>query len=175
VAEAVGVPLSRITMDARGTVIDRKQLNAKPGAKASVGQITIPLPEEAIEVGHVWSVPHPIDLNLPKGGIKKIQAVQKFKLLDVQTGVATIHVSTQILTPITDPALESQLIEHSAAGTVRFDVDAGRVLGQQMDLDKHCVGFRGDASSLHYLNRFTERLLPQETAQARATTGTVER
>ena len=43
---------------------------------------------------------------------------------------------------------------------MRFDVDEGRVLSQQIDIDKHVVGFRGDASSIHYVNRFCERLAP---------------
>ena len=49
---------------------------------------------------------------------------------------------------------------------MRFDVDAGRILSQQMDIDKHVVGFRGDASSIHYLNRFSEQLLPEDLKTA---------
>ena len=50
---------------------------------------------------------------------------------------------------------------------MRFDIDEGRVLGQQMDIDKHVVGFRGEASSIHYVNRFSERLVaePARTAE----------
>ena len=84
----------------------------------------------------------------------------------MKTGVATIRVATEILTPVTDPAIESQLVQREATGWVRFDIDAGRVLGQQLDIDKHVVGFRGDASSIHYVNRFSEHLVsePAKTA-----------
>ena len=54
--------------------------------------------------------------------------------------------------------MESQLLQHESSGTVRFDIDAGRVLGQQVDVDKGVVGFRGEASSIHQLMRFTENL-----------------
>jgi hypothetical protein len=118
------------------------------------------LPSEPVVIGHTWSIPQDIDVPLPSGAIKKIKAVQQFVLEDVKTGVATIHVSTIVLTPITDPAVESQLVQREADGRVRFDIDAGRLLGQQMDIDKRVVGFRGDASSIHYVNRFSERLLP---------------
>jgi hypothetical protein len=84
----------------------------------------------------------------------------------VKTGVATISVETQILTPIHDPALEAQLIQCGSRGTVRFDVDAGQVLGTQIDLDKRVVGFRGAASSIHYLTRFTENLRSPSTEVA---------
>ncbi len=76
-------------------------------------------------------------------------------------------VATQILTPIHDPAIEAQLIQRESSGTVRFDIEAGRIVRQQMDVDKRVVGFRGEASSLHYLTRFTEELVPSaaKTAQ----------
>ena len=59
------------------------------------------------------------------------------------------------------------MVEREAAGRVRFDIDAGRILGQQMDIDKHVVGFRGEASSIHYVNRFCERLLPEQARTAK--------
>ena len=74
--------------------------------------------------------------------------------------MATIEVSNHVLTPIDDPKIESQLIQRESTGTVKFDIDAGRVLSQQMDLDRRVVGFSGPASSVHYMTRFTERLLP---------------
>jgi hypothetical protein len=168
-AKSVGVPLSVVKMDAHGKVLQRKDRKKNSqtaaGSPASVAAganwITIPLPDEPVAVGHTWSLPQNIEVPLPGGGIKKIKAVQQFVLEDVKTGVATIRVSTEILTLITDPAVESQLVEREASGTVRFDIDAGRILGQEMDIDKHVVGFRGDASSIHYVNRFSERLLPE--------------
>ena len=39
---------------------------------------------------------------------------------------------------------------------MRFDIDAGRILAQEMEVDKGVVGFRGEASSIHYLTRFSE-------------------
>jgi hypothetical protein len=84
----------------------------------------------------------------------------------VRTGIATIEVATRALTPIRDPALETQLLELESTGTVKFDIDAGRVVSQQMDVDKHVVGFSGEASSIHFVNRFTEELLPNESLAA---------
>jgi hypothetical protein len=168
-AKSVGVVLSVVKMDACGKVLKRKDRKKKgqaapasPEAVASnANWITIPLPDEPAAVGHTWSLPQNIDVPLPSGAVKKIRAIQQFVLEEVKTGVATIRVSTEILTPINDPAVESQLVQREASGKVRFDIDAGRILGEQMDIDKHVVGFRGDASSIHYVNRFSERLLPE--------------
>lgn len=170
-AKSVGVPLSTVKMDNQGKVLHRERHTAKPKAAATApetatqsdGWITIPLPAEAIAIGHKWSLPKDIEVPLEGGAVRKIKAIQQFVLEEVTTGVAVIRVSTDILTPITDAAVESQLVQREAAGTVQFDIDAGRILGQQMDIDKHVVGFRGDASSIHYVNRFSERLLPDST------------
>jgi hypothetical protein len=177
VAKSVGVPLSIVTMDARGKVLHRQRRNAKtPAANDAAHDLaqnesamTIPLPEEAIALGHTWSIPQDIDVPLESGGVKRVKALQQFMLEEVKTGVAMIRVSTEILTPITSPAIESQLVQREAAGQVRFDIDAGRILGQQLDIDKHVVGFRGDASSIHYVNRFSERLLPDSAKTAAKT------
>jgi hypothetical protein len=169
VAKSVGVPLSVVKMNTQGKVLHRtdhikkaQAANADPQMTAqNKGWITIPLPEGPVPVGYTWSLPEDIEVPLPSGAVKKVKAVQQYVLEEVKTGVAVIRVSNDILTPITDPAVESQLVQRESAGTIRFDVDAGRIIGQQMDIDKHVVGFRGDASSIHYVNRFSERLLPE--------------
>ena len=159
VAKSIGVGLSVITLDPKGKVIKRVRNKAIAG-KEQKGKVTIPLPEEPVTVGHTWSFLHDVNVPLNTGGIKKVKTQQKFKLAGVKTGVATIEVSNHVLTPIDDPKIESQLIQRESSGTVKFDIDTGRVLSQQMDLDRRVVGFSGPASSVHYMTRFTERLLP---------------
>ncbi len=159
VAKSIGVPLVVVTMDGRGNVRNRLRRDPKD-AKQGEGEITIRLPEKPVSVGETWSIPGEVNAGLATGGFKKIKMRHTYTLQSVRTGVATIEVATQILTPIDDPRIESQLIKHASTGTVRFDVDAGRVLSQQMDLDKQVVGFHTDASTVHYLTRLTEKLLP---------------
>lgn len=164
-ASSIGVPLAAVTVDGRGTVKHRENRKDIKAAAPSEGSILIPLPEAAVAVGQSWTIPNDIELPVPTGGIKKIKAQQRFVLKEVRNDVATIEVATQILTPIHDPALEVMLIQHETQGTVRFDLAAGRILGQQMDLDRHVVGYRGEASSMHYLTQFTEELLSGQDAQ----------
>jgi len=166
VADSVGVPLSLVTIDNRGEVKNRQRFPVK-GASQNDGPMAVPLPEKPVAVGETWTLPAEVEVPLPAGTIKRVKTVQSFTLQSVKSGVATINVSTQILTPIHDPAVEAMLIQRESSGTVRFDLEAGRILGQQMDLDKNVVGFRGEASSLHYLTRFTEELLPDEPKTAR--------
>ena len=64
------------------------------------------------------------------------------------------------MTPIQDPGIEAQLLQYETVGKVRFDIDAGQILERQIDVDKSVVGFRGEASSIHYVGRSTEIVLP---------------
>jgi hypothetical protein len=169
VAKSVGVTLTVVRLDPRGKVIQRKDLASQ--ALAGDSQITLPLPEDPVAVGEQWSIPHEIEVSLDNGGTRKIQTRQQFKLEAVKHNVATISVQTVVLTPVRDPAIEAQLIQRQSAGTVSFDLEAGRVLSQQMDLDKQVIGFRGQASSLHYQTRFSETLLPRDTALTRKPAG----
>jgi len=163
VARSIGVPLFRTTIDPLGKVLRREDLVAKPAVQHD-GLITIPLPESPVAVGESWSYPCDIEIPLEGGRIKTIKSRQSFTLEEVKDAVATIRVATQILTPVSDPAIEAQLMQRDSSGTVRFHIEQGRVVGQQMDTDKRVVGFRGQASSLHYQTRFTEELLAQTPA-----------
>jgi hypothetical protein len=168
VARAVGVPLSVVTIDPKGKVIHRKR-NPVKASVANEGPMTVQLPDEPVAVGSRWTSPQDIDVAVPGGGIRKVKAMQTFTLDGVKTGVATIRVDTQVLTPIHDPALESQVMQYETSGIVRFDLDAGRILSQQMDVDKGAVGFRGEASSIRYISRFTEEFLPPQAKVAART------
>ena len=125
VARAVGVPLAVVTIDSQGKVLRRKQ-NFVKAAVAGQGEITIQLPEQAVAVGSRWSSPSNIDVPLPNGGVRRIAAMQSYKLQSVKTGVATISMSTQIMTPILDPAIEAQVLQYETSGSVRFDIERGR-------------------------------------------------
>ncbi|MEZ6078330.1 MAG: hypothetical protein R3C56_22450 [Pirellulaceae bacterium] len=69
--------------------------------------------------------------------------------------------SNRRLTPVKDPATESQLIQQLSKGEIKFDIDNGRMLSKQLTWSDEVVGFRGPATSLRYDAKFTEELMPQ--------------
>jgi hypothetical protein len=164
---SIGVPLVEMTVDARGEVLERVDKRNGTGPAEGAQTMVMPLPEEAVAVGHTWSVPYETPITLTSGGAKKIKLRRDYKLTEVDKGLAKIEVHTQVLSPVNDPAIEAQLIREAADGVVRFDIERGRVVGQQLDLDKRVIAFSGPASSMHYVGRFTEELstAPVETAR----------
>ena len=62
------------------------------------------------------------------GRQKTIKIRKQYKLMKIETGVATISVETQVLTPVNNSAIKAQLIQQLTNGTIKFDIDAGRIL-----------------------------------------------
>jgi len=162
VLSSLGNPLTHLKRAPNAELLDRKVLYAKAGtAQADPGQQIIPLmPREAAPLGATWVLPFQMQLKLENNAVKLVKLREQFQLKQVLNNRALLTVETQILTPIQDPALESQLIQRAGRGEVQFDGNLGRVSSIQIDVDKVVVGFRGLGSSLRYTSRFAERLMP---------------
>lgn len=157
VAETVNKPLGLVTINPRGQVTTRDNDTKTP--QLGMGELTIPLPEEPVAVGAEWSVPRDMRVKLDDGSQKTIKVRELYTLEKVSAGVATIRIESQPLTPISDPAVESQLIQQLSKGHIKFDIDRGRMLSKQLDWSEEAIGFRGDNTSLKYDAKFTEELL----------------
>lgn len=167
VAKSIGLPLATVTIDLSGKVLDRKSPTEGPNFNAGLGELTIPLPEGSVKVGSEWTVPDEVIVRLEDRQIKKIKTRQLYTLQAVETGIATINVETQVLTPVDDPKVKSQLVQRLTSGSIKFDIDAGRVLSKQMDLDETVLGFNGADSSMAYRARFTEEIQKEDPATAK--------
>ena len=155
VADQLKQPLSTVTINPRGQELARKT-HAGTEAQLGMGGLTIPLPEEAIPLGHAWSVPREIKARGETGEIKVIKARDTYTLEKVQTGVATLKVRSEILTPIEEASVKAQIVQQLSNGSIRFDLDAGRFLNKQLDWDETVVGFQGPNSLMEYRARLTE-------------------
>ena len=131
VAASVGKVLATIKIDPSGRIVART--NNQPQFNPGIGDLTVPFPpadKQPVKPGVSWSIPDELKLPLDDGTIKKVQTQQQYRLEKVEAGVATINVATQVLTPINDPKLQSQLVQRLQSGTIKFDIDAGRLLAQ---------------------------------------------
>jgi hypothetical protein len=111
-------------------------------------------------VGSSWFESSEIRVRLPDQRVKRIKTRKLYTLDKVQTGVATISVKTEVLTPVHEAQVKAGLIQQLTEGKIKFDIDAGRVLSKQLDWDETVVGFNGADSMLKYLARITEEILP---------------
>ncbi|MCA9198642.1 MAG: hypothetical protein KDA87_13935 [Planctomycetales bacterium] len=164
VAKNVGKTLDQITMDPQGSIVSRNDKQDSPDL--GMGGVSIPLPAEAVPIGHTWSKPVDIRVRSDDQRVKVVKVRLQYELKKVSAGVATIGVTTQVLTPITNAKIKSQLIQQLSQGELRFDMDAGRLLSKQLDWDETVIGFSGADSNMKYLARFNEKLLDTATETA---------
>lgn len=165
VQETLGKPLATVTINAQG---QEKERDAHAGTKSKLGMggLTIPLPATPIKVGGQWSVPRQTTARLTGGEVKRIDVRELYTLEKVQTGVATIRVQSQPITPIDNAKIKSQIVQQLSNGTIKFDIDAGHVISKQLDWDETVVGFENADSMMEYRARLTETLLEEGTSVA---------
>lgn len=160
-ARAVGVPLSVLRIKPSGEIVAREEKHPQPEVTDDM-PITLRLPDGPIAVGEEWDESYDVAVDQKSGAQQQVRTRRVCTLESVQNGIATINVEYQVLTPVS-AFVESQLVERMTKGTVRFDIAKGRVVSQQMDVDRRILGFSGDSSMMHFVSRLEERLLkPQE-------------
>ena len=162
VAKSIGKTLATVTMNRNGQVIARESSTRSPDL--GFGGLVVPLPKGEVKLGHTWAVPTKLKLRERDGRVKDVKTQMRYRLEKVKTGVATISVKTEVLTPITDASLKSQLVQQISNGEIKFDMDAGRVMSKQLDWTENVIGFNGAESNMKYLARFTEKLTDTRTA-----------
>ncbi len=166
VAEQIGDPLATITINPRGQETARED-HGGTKAQLGMGSLTLALPEEPIAVGDSWSVPREIKVREPNGDVKVIKIRELYTLKKVKTGVATLSVRSEPLTPMDEESVRAQVVQQLSKGEIRFDVDNGRMISKQLDWDETVVGFQGANSLMEYRARLTETLVDgvQRTAR----------
>jgi hypothetical protein len=177
-ADDVGVPLTRLTMDASGKVIRREDLRKqkRPTVTAHDAPMTIPLPTKPLAIGEKWSSENVVTAPRKQGGQKVVKLEQRFTLHDVRRDVATIALETLVLTPINEPEVQAHVVQSKMKGTIRFDLVTGRVVEQDLSLDEEVIGYpQTEASSMHYVMKFVEKYLPEPPKAAAAAPGSAAR
>jgi hypothetical protein len=156
VRQSLGVPLVRLRVTADGRILERRELRPCPAA-ATGDLVIVPLPEEPVAVGHEWTVPDEVVVEVPGGPRKAVRTRLRYRLERLEDGIATIVVDTTVLTPVDDPRLEARLLERIWDGTIHFDVETGRIAGRRTTIDRRVVGFGGPQSSVRYKASLEER------------------
>lgn len=163
VAESLGKPISTVVIDSTGKVLSRS--DNKDAPELGMGDLVLTLPEEAFAIGGSWSVPRDTRVKLPDGTHKTIKIRETYELKKVQSGVATITIRSQPITPLDGPEVESQVMQQLSNGELKFDIDAGKLISKELNWDDSVVGFSGAESQLKYTARYREDTKVQRVAK----------
>lgn len=160
-ADWLGIPMATYKIDPEGKVIDRKEVYYN--VKFGVGNITMPLPGHSVRIGDAWHSPGSIGVKTPDGIHKSIRTRIEYRLQRVSDGIALVSFDTQVLTPIDDPRIQSQLIQQLSQGVIRFDMNQGQMISKQLGWSEKCLGFKGAESSLSYLAKYDVRKIEEKS------------
>ena len=159
-AASVGKVISTVTIDEQGMIIARSDQSNPPNL--GMGDITLPVPKKPIAIGATWEVPREMRIMREDGSVKTVRFRELFRFDKVSAGVATITVRSEMLTPISEPKEEAQVLQQLSNGTIKFDIDAGRMISKELGWDKVVVGFSGAGSVMDYSARLEEQVLKAE-------------
>jgi hypothetical protein len=166
-AKAVGVPLSVMQITPHGKIV-RRESKIRNHQTEDDAPVVLRLPEKYVAVGETWDEPFEVQVKIKDGGTKMISTRRHHKLSDVKSGVATIDVTYQVLSPI-DAQIETQIVQKLMEGQVRFDIQKGCVVSQELQVDKRVIGFAGPTSTMQYIMKMEEKLLLEESKVSAAT------
>jgi len=171
IASTIGKPLSTFTVTDTGQVKRRDSEHKK--MSFGLGQVTMPLPDHPIKIGHRWASPGEVRVRQEDKTVKKVKIRHVHMLRSVVDGLATIQITTEVLSPVNDARVKSQLVQQLTSGEVQFDMKKGRIIRKEMNWDETVIGFNGPNSSMRYLAKFTETL-QEPAAKTAAATSTSE-
>ncbi|NOX53012.1 MAG: hypothetical protein GXP27_00960 [Planctomycetes bacterium] len=153
IRQTIGRALTRATIAADGTLIQVQMLDraeqasfstpSKPPARPSQNFLVV-LPKEPVAVGETWTEDFEIQVDDPSTKLKRsVTLRRRYRLEAVEGSIARISYKTALLTPLSDPAIDAQLIQWKPTGTVLFDIDRGLVLLRRAEHDETVVGAFG--------------------------------
>lgn len=165
-ADSIGKVISTVTIDPQGLIIARSDENNPPNL--GMGDITLPVPEKAVAIGATWETPREMRIRREDGSQKQVKFRELYKLEKVSSGIATVSVRSEMITIISDPKEEAQVLQQLSNGIIKFDLDAGRMISKELTWDKRVVGFAGAGSTMEYSARLDEQVTKTESTAPKA-------
>ncbi|MDO4549758.1 MAG: hypothetical protein Q4C96_00730 [Planctomycetia bacterium] len=164
VPESIGVELAKLTVDCQGNMKSREDYHRTSIIQqANQAYIMVPLPKDPIPVGFSWTFSYPVYVPQNTGNLLRVQMMQKYTLQKVENGIATIVYGTNIISPLSDPAIKAQLIDRIYEGKMLFHIKEGRSMVLEQKVDQEVIGFRGEASRVKVKIMYTEQVMSPGT------------
>lgn len=169
----VGRPHLKLTASPTGGVSDLEPLLGQPVAQMNEAamDVLVRLPEEAVEIGGTWNDEFNVPITVAgQDALKKnIRLQRQYTLKSVDKAIATIEITNKILTPVTAPEEELQLIMRGSTQVIELDLERGLLLSQVTTHDKTVAGIQMGQGVISVKQMRVERLVdPARTAAAPA-------
>lgn len=161
-----GNPLKVVSSTVKSA--DAKTVASETGADGALEAYLIVLPEHPVAVGDTWKERFNV-VAQDENRNRSVVAIQRtYKLTAVDASRATIELKTAILSPITNPAIASQLLLREVAGKIVFDVERGLIISKEWSVQNTVVNpIPGVNSLMKGSGRYTENLIAEDESPER--------
>ena len=157
-AKFLGTTIATIRIDRQGRVVEVK---AGPKGKYDAEPpFVMVLPEAQAAAGQSWSRAFTISLDPPLGAGEKHEAEQTAACSKIESGKATLTVSTKLKAIPESPQEQVPLIQKLLVGQVVFDLTAGRLESVQLSVDRTVENHQGKGSSYRFRTTYAEAYVP---------------
>jgi hypothetical protein len=153
----IGQTLAVLSIDSQGRVLDVKQGSA--ARYEAEPPFAVVFPPSPAQVGQGWLRPYGVTLDPPYGAGEKYDAKQSIKCTNIAAGKATLAIANQFAKMPENVKDHVPLIQKMAEGQATFDLQAGRVIDVQLNIDRTLTNHHGEGSSYRFKSSFSEKLI----------------
>ena len=159
----IGRPYLQVTISPKGQVSEIESLiGEKPDEISPTAREVLPeLPDDPVAVGDSWDEEYEVPVRVSQEGELKrpIKIQRRYTLESIVDGIATIRQKTRILTSVSDPDQELQLLRRTPSGTIVLDLNEGLLVKREISHEKRVVGFGQGANALKFAQEHRETLI----------------
>lgn len=150
----IGQTLAILKVDGQGKVLE--VIKGSANQYESDPPFVLRLPSQPLTLGQAWERSYQITLDPPLGTGEKIPSLQKYQIVSLANGLATIRMNTELKMP---GAISAQmpLLQKQPQGQIVFNTQAGRVQSVDLHIEKELQGHQGDGSSYRFVSTYKEQ------------------
>jgi hypothetical protein len=153
----IGSTVAVVTVDGHGRVHEVKQGSAANFEAEPPFLVVFPAAKPT--VNQAWRRPFQLVLDPPYGTGEKYEAEQRYDCKKLEAGKATLGISTHFKTMPDNMSERIPLLQKDVQGLILFDVQGGRLLSAQLNIDKTVENHQGKGSSYQLKSQYTRQLV----------------
>ena len=179
VSKTIGKPLAEFVVSPLGEIVSVTPLHESAAeldtATRSLEHPFVRLPSEPVGTGDEWSETFKVVIKKDEELPQAVKMKRTYQIESIADSIVTASWRTLVLTPIKDPALESDVVQRSFDGTFRFNVRAGQTVNRSAKSAGEVVGFQGSGSQLNSKITRSESIRQGDRISRTATDGNSSR
>ena len=163
VMESIGQPRARLRVRPTGQLAGEDTSEANP-----LNNFLVAFPTDPVAVGETWTNRIVVPVSVNKELERKVTLLRTYRLRSVKDGIAEVTLATSILDPVKAPQLRTQLVQRTPSGTIRFDMNHGRIESRKIGGDETVLNAYGASTLLRAKYTISGKRIARAQVIARA-------